>query len=182
MAGARRDQFLITVVLGVLVVACSPAASSAPSAASSQLPSAAPSQPASAGPSGAGIVLARTGPIGCDAIGVDYTSATIKIDAASDPDVWAETDAGKKLTIAWTDGFTATDATPACHQRPEGRGGRPRRDDVSACRRMPIRGWRATSSVLGRTRSTSWRPIRSSAQATRRPEPGPSSDPRPMAR
>ena len=65
-------------------------------------------------------MLARTGPIGCDAIGVDYTSATIKIDAASDPDVWAETDAGKKLTIAWTDGFTATDATPPVINGPKG--------------------------------------------------------------
>jgi len=120
MAGARRDRLLMIVVLGVLAVACSPAASSAPSAASSQLPSVAPSQPASAGPSGAGIVLARTGPIGCDAIGVDYTSATIKIDAASDPDVWAETDAGKKVTIAWTDGFTATDATPPVINGPKG--------------------------------------------------------------
>ena len=65
-------------------------------------------------------MLARTGPIGCDTIGVDYTSATIKIDAASDPDVWAETEAGKKLTIAWTDGFTATDATPPVINGPKG--------------------------------------------------------------
>ena len=65
-------------------------------------------------------MLTRTGPIGCDAIGVDYKSATIKIDAAADPDVWAETDAGKKLAVSWTDGFTATDASPPVIKGPKG--------------------------------------------------------------
>ena len=112
-------RILATVfILGALAAACSPAASAAPSAAPTQAGSvtAAPS----AGSSGAGIVLARTGPIACDAIGVDYSSATIRIDAASDPDVWAETDAGKKLAIAWTDGFVATDATPPVINGPKG--------------------------------------------------------------
>jgi hypothetical protein len=108
---------IIAVLLGALAVACGPAASSSPAAAPSQVPSAAgPPQSASA----SGIVLTRTGPIGCDAIGVDYTSATIKIDAASDPDVWAETDAGKKLALKWTDGFTATDGTPPVINGPKG--------------------------------------------------------------
>ena len=81
------------------------------------LPPATAPSPAS---SGAGIVLKRTGPIGCDAIGVDYTSAVIKVDAASDPDVWAETNTGKKVTVAWTDGFTATDGTPPVINGPKG--------------------------------------------------------------
>ena len=85
-------------LLGVVALGCSPAASPSLSAA-------APSAVASA----AGIVLERTESVGCDTIGIDYTSATIKIDAASDPDVWAETEAGKKLAVNWTAGFTASD-------------------------------------------------------------------------
>lgn len=65
-------------------------------------------------------MLQRTGPIGCDAIGIDYKSATIKVDAASDPDVWAETETGKKLAVNWTDGFTATDGTPPVINGPKG--------------------------------------------------------------
>lgn len=117
-------RILLTVFLfGAFATACSPAASSSPSApvAASVAPTTAASQPASAAASGsAGIVLTRTGPIGCDAIGVDYKSATIKIDAASDPDVWAETDTGKKIPVSWTDGFAATDATPPVINGPKG--------------------------------------------------------------
>ena len=125
MAGKRSVRTLITVlILGALAVACSPAASTAPSAASPQLATSAPSQGSSSAPSpggsAAGIVLKRTGPIGCDTIGVDYTSAVIKIDAGSDPDVWAETDTGKKIAIAWTDGFTATDGSPPVINGPKG--------------------------------------------------------------
>jgi hypothetical protein len=125
MAGARRIRTLITVViLGAFVLGCSPAASVAPSAAAAPSTASAPSQPPSAASSpassGAGIVLTRTEPIACDAIGVDYTSATIKIDAASDPDVWAETNAGKKLAVSWTDGFTAMDASPPIIKGPKG--------------------------------------------------------------
>jgi hypothetical protein len=87
---------VIVLVVSALALGCSPAAPSA---------STTPSQVASA----TAIVLQRTEPIGCDAIGVDYTSATIKIDAASDTDVWAETDAGKKLAVNWTTGFSAKD-------------------------------------------------------------------------
>lgn len=113
MSGARDVRILITVVvLGVLAVACSPAASTSPSVSAAAAPAAPPSAAQTQPSSAAGIVLKRTGPIGCDAIGVDYTSATIKIDAASDPDVWAETNAGKKLAVSWTDGFTATGGSP----------------------------------------------------------------------
>ena len=125
MAGARDVPMLIAVlILGAVVLGCGTAASASPA---STVPPAATTQasvPSSAAPSvlssGAGIVLQRTGPIGCDAIGVDYTSATIKIDAASDPDVWAETNAGKKLTVSWTDGFTAVDASPPVINGPKG--------------------------------------------------------------
>ena len=88
---------------------CGPAASPSSSAA-------APSVVASA----TGIVLQRTEAIGCDTIGIDYTSATIKIDAASDPDVWAETESGKKLAVNWTAGFTATDAGAPVIAGPKG--------------------------------------------------------------
>jgi hypothetical protein len=117
MASALSKRTLITTfLLGAVVLGCSPAASSSPAAAPSQPASAVPSQISS----GSGILLTRTGPVGCDAIGVDYKSATIKIDAASDPDVWAETETGKKLAVKWTDGFTATDASPPVINGPKG--------------------------------------------------------------
>ena len=112
MAGIRTGRTVVAVFLiGLVALGCGTAASSssAPSAA-------APSSVAS----GAGIVLQRTGPIGCDAIGVDYKSATLQIDAASDPDVWAETETGKKLAINWTDGFTATDGDAPVINGPKG--------------------------------------------------------------
>ena len=104
----------VAIFLSTLVLGCSPAA--APSASSAPLPSTA----ASPGASAAGIVLQRTGPIGCDSIGIDYTSATIRIDAASDPDVWAETEAGKKLAVNWTDGFSAREGPPPVIVGPKG--------------------------------------------------------------
>jgi hypothetical protein len=120
MAMFRTGRTLISVlVLGAFVVGCDPAA--APSASPAVTPStsaasAVPSQPASA----SAIVLQRTGPIACDSIGVDYKSATIKIDAASDPDVWAETDTAKKIAVKWTDGFTATDGSAPVINGPKG--------------------------------------------------------------
>jgi hypothetical protein len=120
MAGARTGRTLVTVfIVGAFALGCGPGASSSASAsaaAASQPPSAQSSQPPATG----AIVLQRTGPIGCDAVGVDYTSATIKIDAASDPDVWAETDTGKKIAVSWTDGFTATDGNPPVINGPKG--------------------------------------------------------------
>ena len=119
MAGSRSGRtFIAAFVVGVVALGCSPAASPSLSAA-------APSAVASA----AGIVLDRTEPIGCDTIGIDYKSATIKIDAASDPDVWAETETGKKLAVKWTAGFTAGGRGGACDPWTEGRRGRPRRDE-----------------------------------------------------
>jgi hypothetical protein len=125
MAGARDIRTLVIgAILGVFVLACGPAASASPSTTAPPASTAAPSVPPSSAPSsasaGAGIVLTRTGPIGCDAIGVDYKSATIKIDAAADPGVWAETDAGKKLAVSWTDGFTATHASSPVIKGPKG--------------------------------------------------------------
>jgi hypothetical protein len=68
------------------------------------------------------IVLERTGPIGCDAIGVNYKSATINIDAATDPNVWAGTDTASpgKIAVKWTDGFTATDGPEIVIRGPKG--------------------------------------------------------------
>ena len=123
------------IFLGAVLLGCGSSASPSPSVAPA--PSAAASPVGSAG----GIVLDRTPPIGCDAIGVDYKSATIRIDAASDPDVWAETDTAKKLAVKWTDGFTATDGSPTTIIGPEGRGGRPRRDgDRRPARRLSEAG------------------------------------------
>jgi hypothetical protein len=110
MVNTRLARTLVAVVmLGALVLGCgsttaSPSATTAPS----QAASAAPSQLASAGT----IVLTRTAPIACDAIGVDYKSVTIKVDATADPAVWAEIDGGKKIAVKWTDGFTAAGSPP----------------------------------------------------------------------
>ena len=147
MAGSRSGRILIAAfVVGVVALGCSPAASPSLSAA-------APSAVASA----AGIVLDRTGPIGCDAIGVDYKSATIKIDAASDPDVWAETDTGKKLAVKWTAGFQPVDAGAPAILGPKG-------EEVARDGTMidvPARpSCRATWCASGLTRYTSWRPTR----------------------
>jgi hypothetical protein len=122
------SRTLITVLaLGALVLGCSPATgqSASPTGAPSEAPSAAPSQPASAAPSpiaSSGIVLERTGPIGCDSIGVDYHSVTINIDPASDPAVWAGTDTAQpgKIAVKWTDGFTATDEPEIVVRGPKG--------------------------------------------------------------
>ncbi len=103
MADTRSGRTLIRVViLGALVLGCglatAPSSSTAP----------------------ARVVLQRTEPIGCAAIGVDYKVATIRIDAASEPDVWAETDNGKKLAVNWTAGLTATDGSAPVITGPKG--------------------------------------------------------------
>ncbi len=125
MAGARHIRTLVIgAILGAFVLGCGPAASVSPATTAPPAATGAPSEVPSSGPSaassGVGIVLARTGPVGCDTIGVDYKSATIRIDAAADPDVWAETDAGRKLAVSWTDGFTATDTAPPVIKGPKG--------------------------------------------------------------
>ena len=102
------------IFLGAVLLGCGSSASPSPSVAA---PS---SGTASAVASGAGIVLDRTPPIGCDTIGVDYKSATIRIDPASDPDVWAETEAAKKLAVKWTDGFSTTNGSPPTIIGPKG--------------------------------------------------------------
>jgi len=107
----NRGVATLTVgLLGVFVLGCGPTASSSPSGGT----------PSGGTAPGGTILLQRIGPIGCDSIGINYTSATIKVDAASDPDVWAETEAGKMLTVNWTDGFTATDGAPPVIHGPEG--------------------------------------------------------------
>jgi len=125
MALTRPSRTLISVlILGAFVLGCGSATAPSQSPAVAPSLSAAPSPVASAAQSplasATGIVLQRTGPIGCDAIGVDYKSATIKIDAASDPDVWAETDTGKKIAVTWTQGFTATDGSAPVINGPNG--------------------------------------------------------------
>ena len=102
------------IVLGAVLLGCGSSTSPSPSVAP---PSAAGGPPVA---SDAGIVLDRTAPIACDAVGVDYTTATIRIDPASDPDVWAETEAAKKLAVKWTDGFTATDGSTPTIVGPKG--------------------------------------------------------------
>ena len=125
MTYSSRTLFSV-LALGALVLGCSPAAAPSVSPAVAPSASAAPSQSASAArsalASASGIVLERTGPIGCDSIGVGYKSVTINIDAASDPAVWAGTDTAVpgKIAVKWTDGFTATDGPEIVIRGPKG--------------------------------------------------------------
>jgi hypothetical protein len=102
------------ILLSAVLLGCGSSASPSQSVASALSTAASP-----VGSAG-GIVLDRTPPIGCDSIGIDYKAATIRIDAASDPDVWAGTDTGKKLAVKWTDGFTATDGGAPVINGPNG--------------------------------------------------------------
>ncbi len=54
-----------------------------------------------------GIVL-RDAPadLGCDAIGVPYTTVTIRIDPSAADPVWGETDTGTRLGTFWSPSFT----------------------------------------------------------------------------
>lgn len=73
-------------------------------------PGTSPSQTAepSASPSasGTGIVLHEApANLGCDTIGIDYTSVTFRIDPAAAEQVAAVTDTGVTLTTYWSAGF-----------------------------------------------------------------------------
>ena len=144
------------IFLGAVLLGCGSSASPSPSVAPA--PSAAASPVGSAG----GIVLERTPPIGCDAIGVDYKSVTIKIDAASDPDVWAGTDAAEEARGQVDRWLHRDGRKPDHHPRPEGRGGRPRRDGDQRPERRISEAGRVLRLPRSQTRCTSWRPIRSS--------------------
>lgn len=68
-----------------------------------------------------GIVLERAPTnLGCDAIGVEYSSATIHIDPESDIDVWAQANTGTRLAVYWTAGFNATDGDTPVIRGPRG--------------------------------------------------------------
>jgi len=115
MNGARHRRSLFGgVLLGAALLGCGPTVSTSPSAAPAS------STQASAVVSAGAIVLDRTPPIACDSIGVDYTSATIRIDATSDPNVWAETETAKKLVVKWTQGFSATNGSTPVITGPKG--------------------------------------------------------------
>ena len=109
-------RFLALLVLSIAAVACAtpgaatPAAPS-PSAAppsSSPAPSTPPSVAPTPTPSTAtsSITLHRApADLGCDTIGVDYTSMTFHIDPAATEQVTVVTDKGATLTTYWSDGF-----------------------------------------------------------------------------
>jgi hypothetical protein len=77
--------------------------------------------PSAATPSPRTIELQRAPEnLGCDAIGVDYSSATINIDVAAAPQVWAETDLGARLMVHWSAGFQGGDASDPVVRGPDG--------------------------------------------------------------
>lgn len=85
----------------IAVAACSPGATTAPTTG----------QP-TATPVGGAIVLDRApADTACDAIGVDYTSFTIRIDPSGNPQIWAEPDKGPTLQVKWDPTFTGGDSS-----------------------------------------------------------------------
>jgi hypothetical protein len=87
--------------LAIVLAACSTGATPAPVTA----------QP-TATPAGGAIVLDRApADTACDAIGVDYTSFTIRIDPSGNPQIWAEPDKGPTLQVKWDPTFTGGDAS-----------------------------------------------------------------------
>ena len=80
----------------------------------SAAPSAASASPTMASsPSGTTTIVLNEAPanLGCDTIGIDYTSMTFRIDPAATEQVSAVTDTGVTLTTYWSTGFMpGTDA------------------------------------------------------------------------
>jgi len=120
--GFRRLATLRTlggalVVAAIIVVGCAGAPqSAAPSLGSEPVPTMGPTEVASQQPSAepseatATIELQRAPPnLGCDAIGVRYSSAIIRIDPAAEEPVFGETNDGRELAVFWSEGFEGID-------------------------------------------------------------------------
>jgi hypothetical protein len=89
-------------ILAVAAGACTGGASTAPSIAPGGSPTAAPGT----------LVLERVpDSTACDAIGVDYTSVTFRIDVTATPQVWAVADTGTSLLVRWSGAFAAGTGT-----------------------------------------------------------------------
>ncbi len=102
-------QRVSLLVVAWLLVACtsgaptSPAASTSPSTPSS----AAPSPTTASSPGGTTTIVLHEAPanLGCDTIGIDYTSVTFRIDPAAAEQVAAVTNTGVTLMTYWSVGF-----------------------------------------------------------------------------
>jgi hypothetical protein len=101
-------QLVVSVLTAFALVAC---AGSAPGAS-----------PSAATPSPRAIELQRAPEnLGCDAMAVDYSSATFNIDVAAAPQVWAETNLGARLPVFWSAGFVGGDASDPVVRGPDGK-------------------------------------------------------------
>lgn len=101
-------RLVVSLLIALALLAC---AGSAPGAS-----------PSPATPSPRTIELQRAPDnLGCDAIGVEYTSATIHIDVDAAPQVWAESNLGTPLEIRWSAGFEGGDATDPVVRGPDGK-------------------------------------------------------------
>jgi hypothetical protein len=77
--------------------------------------------PSAATPSPRAIELQRAPEnLGCDAMAVDYSSATIHIEIDAAPQVWAETDLGARLMVSWSAGFEGGDPGDPVVRGPDG--------------------------------------------------------------
>jgi hypothetical protein len=93
--------------LSFFLVACATSGQSSP-ASGAPGATASPAAPAPAGTSGSTIALHEApANIGCDSIGVDYTSMTFHIDPAATEGVSALTNTGVTLVTYWAAGFQA---------------------------------------------------------------------------
>ena len=109
-----------TLALGIALLAAVACAGTTPGSAPAT--AGATSPPATAtSPAGQAIELARAPDnLGCDAIGIDYTEATIHIDPAADPQVWAVNDLDKELEMQWAAGFQGGEAGDPTIKGPDG--------------------------------------------------------------
>ena len=133
----RGRLAVVATALGLVLAACSSSPTASPTASVGATASAGSSASVgpttSAGPSpselpGGGRIVLDRAPAGlaCDAIGVEYRSVTFFIDPATQPQVWAVTDKGGKLSVRWGPSFvggpaadpSVLDATGAVVARP----------------------------------------------------------------
>ena len=99
-------QRTLFVVACLVLSACTGSSSSSPTASASPKPTT-----VAAAPSSAVIVLHETPDnLGCDSIGIDYTTMTFHIDVAAAEQVSAMTDTGVSLVTYWPAGFKADTA------------------------------------------------------------------------
>ena len=89
-------------VIAITLGACSGGSTPAPTATPGSSPTAAP---------GALVLDRAPDNLGCDAIGVEYSSVTFHLDPSASPQVWAVTNKGGPLRVRWDSTFSGGTAS-----------------------------------------------------------------------